>query len=122
MRHLTALLFPVLLWACTVTPGPVPVPPDPVPVDAGPPPAPDAGDDAGQDDCAAVEAKLRELDCRDGLGKPLWVSSLGESFAARCRKDVAKMGWDLRCIQTITSCSQLPAAATGELCADGGAP
>lgn len=119
--------LPLLALACSPTPPPVP--PEPVP----PPPPVDAGADAEDAepvdtvtaDCLAAEETLCRLDCRTAEGIALCVGPGPDAvrFAARCRSEIAKgIPWDHACLATVQRCEDFNAAATGELCSDGGAP
>jgi hypothetical protein len=119
-------LLPLLAVACS--PAPVPVPPEPVPP---PPPVEDAGadvDDGGPGEvtanCLAAEETLCRLDCKtpDGISLCVGPGPDAVRFAARCRSEIAKgIPWDHECLATVKRCEDFNAAATGELCADGGA-
>ena len=120
----------MLLHQVQCSPAPGPVNPDPVPP---PPPVEDAGtdvDDAAPADtitanCLAAEEVLCRLDCRTQEGIALCVGPGPDAvrFAARCRSEIAKgVPWDHACLATVTRCEDFNAAATGELCEDGGAP
>ena len=121
-RGVTALELLPLLAAVAVAvalalacgPAPSPLPPGPVPE---PDPTP------VDDDCQRAETVICKLGCRTALGHPLCEGPTGVRFGARCRDEIRRgVPWDAACLATITSCDQVDAAATGELCADGGAP
>ena len=112
-HHTLALLVavaigcaPFVAICCSPVPGPDPIPePDPTPRD---------------DACQRAEDVLCRLDCRDAFGDPLCQGPTGLSFGARCRDEVRRgVPWDVECLSTITECSQVDAATTGDLCAAG---
>jgi hypothetical protein len=119
----------LLALACNPVPGPVP--PDDA-SDASPAPVVDAGaedaeadageqDAGGLDDCELAYQKLRpggvsERGCFNEVGLPLWIGPDDETFADRCRRDAAQMGWRIDCLRKITSCDQANAAVTGAWC------
>jgi len=110
------ILLALALTACTC--GPV-IPP----VDPNPPEPVEPPDPVPVDDCEAAGATLERLQCRDETGSPLWEGPTGESFADACQRLIGDgVPWDAACIATLTDCDDYNAAATGELCADGGAP
>ena len=101
---LVALTLAVLLARCA----PLPPPVDPNPPE---PPAPVATD------CATAGDRLEALQCRTETGDPLWVSPLGESFADRCEKELAKgVEWRVDCLAQLTDCALVDAATRGEWC------
>jgi len=111
MRAL-GLVLVALLAACTWRDGSGPLPPGPVPE---PDPAP-----VPSDPCDEAEATLCRLECTTETGASLCEGPTGVRFGPRCRSDRAKgIGWDADCLAGITDCSQVDAAASGELCEDG---
>ncbi|GAB4520467.1 MAG: hypothetical protein Tsb0020_39110 [Haliangiales bacterium] len=89
MKYALGLLW--LLAACTPTP------------------APDSPrGHGGADLCAAAEARLESLDCRDPRGEPMWVNRGGERFAETCRKASNQGGvfLDPGCIANAASCAE----------------
>jgi hypothetical protein len=88
MRQLA--LAALLLLGCSSTPKPSPATP------------PDG------DWCAAAEARLEKLDCRDPRGDPMWVNRRGERFADTCRTAYEQGGVFLnpQCIAEAASCQE----------------
>ena len=126
LTHLLVTVCALLCAAATCNPTPLPVPPPAE--DAGPPepvPVEDAGVDAEPDPrlaaCLAADERLCTLGCKTPTGLSLCTGPTGVRFAARCMAE-KESTWDVECLGTITDCSQVNAAATGALCADGGAP
>jgi len=98
----------VLLAACAAWCDPYPLPPEPIP-----PPDPTPQDD----DCGRAEDTICRLECETPKGDPLCEGPTGVGFAERCRDEIEKgMPWDARCLSSITSCDQIDAAVSGELC------
>ena len=60
------------------------------------------------DSCAAAEARLEKLDCRDPRGDPMWVNRRGERFAETCRTAYEQGGvfLDPECIAEAASCQE----------------
>jgi hypothetical protein len=63
---------------------------------------------ANGDWCAAAEARLESLDCRDPRGDPLWVNRNGERFAATCKTSYEQGGMFLnpQCIAEARGCTE----------------
>lgn len=118
----------LLMCGCSSAPGPgpaEPASPDQASVrasDTGTPddPGRDASSDAGtasaSDDragdwCAAAEARLEELDCRDPRGDPMWVNRRGERFRDTCRvaQDQGGIFLNPECIARAQSCEEASA-------------
>jgi hypothetical protein len=89
MRHL--VLAMLLLVGCSSRPAPVPPQPP-----------------ADGDWCAAAEARLESLDCRDPRGEPMWVNRSGERFAVTCRTtyEQGSVFLNPQCIAEARSCKE----------------
>lgn len=127
----------LLLCACSAAPGAAPVDPSSTPASdpASDPARPDdvsihgsghgsghgpdgATDDAGNDAhdwCAAAEARLEELGCRDPRGDPMWVNRRGERFRDTCRvaQDQGGIFLDPQCIAHAQRCEEANACPPG---------
>ena len=92
MKKLLILLLPVLLTACP--PPAEPQGPTPVVRDT------DACDDA--------EINLKELECKDRNGDPMWINKKGEPFAETCRiaQDEGRIFLDPKCIAAAKTCEE----------------
>lgn len=58
--------------------------------------------------CAAAEARLEALDCRDPRGDPMWVNRRGERFAETCQTAYEQGGLFLnpQCIAEAAGCQE----------------
>jgi hypothetical protein len=102
------LLVAILqLYGCDWRVGPDPVTPVPT-VDPDDPPVPD------EDDCAAAQKHLEELNCEEATtpgGTPF-----GEACARAEADTEANRDWHPECIRTIQDCAEFDDASRGELC------
>lgn len=98
---LGAMVMAFLLTECG--PLPPPDPPDPVPPHGGAGPV--------LSDCERAGERLRELDCHDGSGTPLWETPEGKSFTEACEHS-ASMGrdWCPAAIAEIVRCEEIDQA------------
>ena len=86
----------VLGGAVGCSPAPAPQPPDPIPPEGA---------------CAAAESHLRELQCRDGSGTPLWQTPGGKSFTEACEYSYAQgRDWCPEHIAVIERCGDIDSA------------
>lgn len=65
--------------------------------------------------CAAAEARLEALECRDPRGDPMWVNRRGERFAETCRTTFEQGGvfLDPQCIAEAQTCQEADACPAG---------
>lgn len=97
LRYSVLFLIFFVLFSCVNSAG------DIKPVNTGPVPVVDT------DWCESAEVNIKQLNCKDPVGNPMWVNLKGEPFATTCRilQEQGGIFIDPKCIATVSSCKEI---------------